>query len=123
VLLRLARHPPTNAATLADVPGVGPAVVERLGSTILGALGSCCLATPEGQQNPLFASLEQWRAAVALTMGVPAYTVIPDGVLRSIAGMQPRNRLDLARIRGVGPRTLAKFGDDLLSLVSGAPTG
>jgi superfamily II DNA helicase RecQ len=55
---------------------------------------------------------------LAQTMGVPAYAVIPDGVLRAIAGAQPRSRLDLARIRGVGPRTLAKFGEDLLRLIT-----
>jgi len=116
VLLRLAKTPPANAAALADVPGVGPALAERLGGTILSALGTSCLASPV-EDDPVLASLEHWRAGMALTMGVPAYTVIPDGVLRSIAGAQPRSRLDLARIRGVGPRTLAKFGDDLLDIV------
>jgi len=119
VLLRLARHPPVNAAALADVAGVGPALAERLGRTILGALSPGCPVSPEMEKEDLvLASLERWRAGVALTMGAPAYAVIPDGVLRSIAGEQPRSRLDLARIRGVGPRTLAKYGDDLLSLLA-----
>jgi superfamily II DNA helicase RecQ len=117
VLLRLAKSPPATAAALADVPGVGPALAERLGGTILSALGTGCLASPV-EDDPVLVSLEHWRAGMALTMGVPAYTIIPDGVLRSIAGAQPRSRLDLARIKGVGPRTLAKFGDDLLGIVA-----
>ena len=40
VLLRLARRPPPTAAALAEEPGVGPAVAERLGGTILRALGA-----------------------------------------------------------------------------------
>ena len=116
VLLRLAKRPPADAAALADVPGVGPALAERLGRTILSALGSRCPAAPEVEEDPVFASLEQWRASMAETMGVPAYAVIPDGVLHAIAGAHPHTRLDLARIRGVGPRTLAKFGEDLLRL-------
>ncbi len=118
VLLRLARQPPTDAAALADVPGIGPALAERLGGSILRALGAGCLDATQMEEDPWLASLNQWRAGVALTMGVPTYAVIPDGVLHAIAVARPKSRLDLARIRGVGPRTLAKFTDDLLSIVS-----
>jgi ribonuclease D len=118
VLLRLARQPPTDAAALADVPGVGPSLTQRLGRTILGALGTGAAPTPQAQGDGVFAALDQWRNGVADAMGVPAYAVVSDGVLRSIAAAQPRSRLELARIRGVGPRTLAKFSDDLLSAVS-----
>jgi ATP-dependent DNA helicase RecQ len=121
VLLRLARHPPAEAAALADVSGVGPALAERFGGTILSALGTGRPAAPV-KDDPVLASLERWRGEVAATMGVPAYAVIPDGVLRAIAVAQPRSRLDLARIRGLGPRTLAKFADDLLAKAPCRPT-
>ena len=122
-LLRLAQRPPDHAAALADVPGVGPALAERLGGTILRALGSLGPAPVEGEEDPLLGCLEHWRAGVAEAMGVPAYAVIPDGVLRSIANANPQSRLDLARIKGVGPRTLAKFGEDLLSIVARSDEG
>ena len=116
VLLRLARTPPTDAAGLADVPGVGPALTARLGGVILGAL-SPEPPNPEAKlDNELFRSLAEWRAGVARDMGVPAYVVIPDVVLRAISAAQPETRMDLAQIRGVGPRLLAKFADDLLRL-------
>ena len=118
VLLGLARRPPPDAAALADVRGVGPALAERLSRTILGALGGTDPAPAEQENDPIIAALEHWRAGVAQTMAVPAYAVIPDSVLRAIALARPGTRLDLARIRGVGPRTLAKFADDLLSIVS-----
>ena len=118
VLLRLAKRPPADAAALADVPGVGPALAERLGGTILKALGTCSPAPTEVEDDPVLASLQHWREGIAQTMGVPDYAVISDGVLHAIASAQPRSRLDLARIRGVGPRTLAKFGDDLLSIIA-----
>ncbi|MEO7138281.1 MAG: ATP-dependent DNA helicase RecQ [Gemmatimonadales bacterium] len=113
-LLQLARHPPADAAALADVPGVGPWLAERLGGTILHAISSDGPVPLAVQENAALTSLERWRAAIAREMGVPAYAVIPDGVLRAIAVAQPQSRLDLARIRGVGPRTLAKFADQLL---------
>src|SRR5688572_29118321 len=116
VLLRLARQPPSDAASLADVPGVGPELASRLGAVVLRALS----AEPEFQDppaDPIYLRLEAWRAGVAGEMGVPAYVVLPDAVLRAVSARRPETRVDLAGIRGVGPRTLAKFADDLLRLV------
>jgi ATP-dependent DNA helicase RecQ len=117
VLLRLAKCPPADPAALADVPGVGPALAERLGGAILGALASCQADRTAPGKDPLLASLEQWRAGVAREMGVPAYVILSDSALRAISDARPDTRSELARARGVGPRTLAKFGDDLLRLV------
>ncbi len=115
VLLRLARHPPANIAALADVPGVGAALATRLGGTMMRALlpnaevSSACQA-----ESTVLPVLDEWRAGVARQMGVPPYVVISDAVLRGISEVQPQTRIDLARIRGVGPRLLAKFAEDLL---------
>ena len=114
VLLSLARCPPADAAALADVPGVGPALAERLGGTILAALGSPDREAPTADSQPTCSALETWRAAVARELGVPKYTVLTDAVLRAIAIERPQTREELARIPGVGPRLLAKFGDDVL---------
>jgi ATP-dependent DNA helicase RecQ len=121
-LLRLARQTPADAASLADVPGVGPVLAARLGGVILRALSS-------GQErddppaDPLYLKLEAWRAAVAEQMGVPSYVVTPDAVLRAISARRPETRVELAAIRGVGPRLLAKSADDLLQLVRGGEGG
>ena len=119
VLLRLARCPPADAAALADVPGVGVAVAERLGGAILGALSPGPLSSSEQavSEDSLLESLQSWRAGVAHAMGVPFYVVMSNAVLQSIWETRPQSRAELARIRGVGPRTLAKFGDDLLGIV------
>jgi ATP-dependent DNA helicase RecQ len=118
VLLRLARSPPSDAASLADVPGVGPALAERLAGAILAALGSGGEHPNPLSTDPLQTSLDQWRAGVARDMGVPGYAVLTDATLRAIASARPQNRGELARIVGVGPRTLAKFGDGLLRHIS-----
>jgi ATP-dependent DNA helicase RecQ len=73
-------------------------------------------ADPPGD-DPALAVLTEWRAGVALEMGVPPFLVLSDAVLRAILAARPESRLDLARIRGVGPRALAKFADDILRLV------
>jgi len=115
VLLALARNPPATAAALADVPGVGPALAARLSGAILGALDGKS-EEPLPSHHPLISVLQQWRAGVARDMGVPAYTVLPDSALSSIATQRPCTRLELAKVHGVGPRALAKFGDSLLEI-------
>ena len=125
VLLRLARQPPADAASLADVPGVGPALAARLGGTILRALASRDAATRASDdeathaadEDPRVSAVIAWRAGVAREMGVPPFLVVRDAVLRDIVTARPESRLDLAKIRGVGPRLLAKFADDLLRLL------
>jgi ATP-dependent DNA helicase RecQ len=118
VLLRLARNPPADAASLADVPGVGAAVTERLGGAILRALSSASVDSEHCSNDPVFTELQTWRTGIAREMGVPAYAIISDGVLRAISEAGPKSRSELARIRGLGPRAFAKFGENLLALVA-----
>jgi ATP-dependent DNA helicase RecQ len=120
VMLRLARDPPADPASLADVPGVGPALAERLGGSILQALSPSELPPPAAGDSPPLRALDRWRTEVAGTMAVPPYMVVPDSVLRAIAAARPQTREELARIRGVGPRTLGKFAEDLLRVVGDA---
>ena len=117
ILLRLARTPPRDAAALADMAGVGVAVTERLGGAILRALAPpAARGNTDHPADPLLQSLREWRSTVSRTMGVPAYAVCTDSVLHAIAKQRPRCRLELAAIRGVGPRLLEKFAADLISL-------
>jgi ATP-dependent DNA helicase RecQ len=119
VLLRLAKCPPADAAALADIPGVGPAMASRLGGAILGALAGgspAAASTRPGERLSLLVSLQNWRARVAGELGVPAYVVLTDGILGAIAERKPQTRDDLARLPGIGPRSLAKFSDALLDI-------
>jgi len=119
VLRRLAEHPPASAGALADVPGVGPTLAARVGGVILRALGSEPPAASARQVAPaLRDSLERWRDGVSATMGVPAYQVLSDAALDALAAGDVADRSSLARLPGVGPRTLAKFGEALLRLVT-----
>jgi ATP-dependent DNA helicase RecQ len=120
VLLRLAEAPPADATALADVPGVGPVLTGQFGGAILAALHLDESVRDSAETRPpeisLLVSLQNWRAGVARGMGVPAYLVLTDSILQKIVEARPQNRQELARIRGIGPRTLAKFADDLLHL-------
>lgn len=117
VLMRLASSPPGSAAALADVPGVGPALAERFGATILGALN--VKPGAEGTQNhgPVWKVLSEWRRKTAREMGVPAYLVVSDSALRALADTDPAVSDPLGRVAGLGPRTREKFGAELLRLL------
>lgn len=124
VLLHLARKPPASAAELAEAPGVGAALAGKFGGTILRALNSQPAPGRErSTASALRLSLEQWRTRVAASMGVPEYQILNDATVEALAAGQAHDRPSLARLPGVGPRTLAKFGDELLRLVNSAHSG
>src|SRR5207247_6284464 len=121
-LLRLARRPPTTAAALAEVPGVGPALAERLGGTILRALGTLPGGgEPRPDETPLRAALETWRSRAAAQMGVAPYLILGDGALETLATAAPAEAGSALRLAGLGPRARRKFGDELLRLLRPHP--
>ena len=48
----------------------------------------------------------------------PAYTVVVDAALEAIAETRPASMADLARIKGIGPAKLDRFGPALLAVVA-----
>jgi ATP-dependent DNA helicase RecQ len=114
VLLRLARNPPATAAALADVPGVGPAIAERYGGLILGALERVSEGRASVAADPVAEALEQWRTAVAQEMGVPAYVVLGDRALAALAAAPAGSE---TRAVPAGPRFRAKFEAEVQRLL------
>jgi ATP-dependent DNA helicase RecQ len=114
VLLQLARNPPATAAALADVPGVGPAIAERYGGLILGALERVPDGRAPAAADPVADALEQWRTAVAREMGVPAYVVLGDRALAALAAVPADPE---ARAVPAGPRFRAKFEAEVQRLL------
>ena len=77
-----------------------------------------------GQYDPhLFERLRDWRAQVAAETDKPAYTVLVDSALAAIAETRPASMADLARVKGIGPAKLDRFGTALLAVVSGRAAG
>ena len=68
--------------------------------------------------NVLATLLRQWRAAKAKEEGVPAYTILQQKALQSIATNMPRTPQELKKQLGVGPKTIEKYGDEILSIVT-----
>ena len=66
----------------------------------------------------LYEALAAWRKRRASSEAVPPYVVFHNSVLAAIADARPRSRAELARIAGVGPAKLDRYGDDVLALVA-----
>jgi DNA helicase-2/ATP-dependent DNA helicase PcrA len=71
---------------------------------------------PEG---PVFAALREWRLRRAKEDGVPAFVVFHDRTLAEIADRAPATLDELARISGVGPTKLDRYGPDVLAALGG----
>jgi ATP-dependent DNA helicase RecQ len=71
----------------------------------------------EGVDRNLFERLRQWRRRVADSRGKPAWTILDDKALRSIARDQPDSPAALLRCKGIGEKRLADHGAAILEIV------
>jgi DNA helicase II / ATP-dependent DNA helicase PcrA len=69
---------------------------------------------------PAFGALRNWRLERAKADDVPAYVVFHNSTLAEIAERQPRTLAELARVPGVGPAKLERYGADLLAALAAA---
>jgi ATP-dependent DNA helicase RecQ len=60
------------------------------------------------------------RREIARREHLPAYCVFADKTLQEMAVRRPRSRDDLLEVRGVGPAKVEKYGEQFLTLISGA---
>ena len=65
----------------------------------------------------LFQQLKEWRSRKAKELGIALFQILHQRVLIQIVIHLPDNRRDLKKIKGVGKKTLQKYGEDLLALV------
>lgn len=78
-----------------------------------------CAGCPPTYDVDLFERLRQWRLQAAAEAKVPAYVVFTDATLVAIAELLPADTAALARIPGVGPTKLERYGDAVLAVLAG----
>ncbi|MET9337847.1 DNA helicase RecQ [Nonomuraea sp. NPDC003804] len=71
------------------------------------------------EAQPLYELLRAWRGATAKEQGVPAYVIFHDATLREIAAGRPGTMAELAGVSGVGESKLAKYGEQVLAVLTG----
>jgi DNA helicase-2/ATP-dependent DNA helicase PcrA len=65
--------------------------------------------------DPVLTALKAWRLERAKRDEVPAFVVFHDTTLEEIARRRPRQLGELAKVSGVGPTKLERYGDELLA--------
>ena len=86
-------------------------------SRFLAELG---VAEPErpAADDPTVKALKAWRLERARKDEVPAFVVFHDKTLEEIARRRPRELWELAKVSGVGPTKLERYGPELLQALS-----
>lgn len=77
-----------------------------------------CSQCPPSYEEQTFDALRQWRKDVALAAEVPAFVVFTDATLTAIAEARPASLEELARLAGVGPSKLEKYGEAVLEVLT-----
>ncbi len=62
-------------------------------------------------------ALRAWRLQAARTGRVPAFRILSDKALRSVAAFAPKDAGELGAIHGVGRRVVEKYGTAILAIV------
>ena len=73
---------------------------------------------PGDSDDPLFAALREWRTGRARIDAVPPYVIAHDDTLKAIADVRPRTLSGLARVKGMGPARIEKYGDEILQVLA-----
>jgi DNA helicase II / ATP-dependent DNA helicase PcrA len=71
----------------------------------------------------LLEALHAWRSDLARRTSKPTYTVLGDATLSAIAELKPTTVPELARVQGIGPAKIDRYGPELLALVAGRDAG
>jgi len=76
-----------------------------------------CSQCPPTYEEQTFTALREWRKDAARSADVPAFVVFTDATLTAIAEARPSSLEELARLAGVGPSKLEKYGEAVLAVL------
>lgn len=72
--------------------------------------------TPGAQY--VFECLKQWRTEKAEALNVPKFMICHNSELINIAFHHPKNVVELKRIKGFGDKKIAKYGEEIISVLN-----
>jgi superfamily II DNA helicase RecQ len=75
------------------------------------------VAAAKDPSGPLVEALKQWRLAEAKKAGIPAFRILTDKALQSIAEDLPANDEELNEVKGVSARIVKQHGAAILKIV------
>jgi DNA helicase-2/ATP-dependent DNA helicase PcrA len=62
--------------------------------------------------------LREWRRQEAAEQKLPAYCVFTDATLIALAEARPRTAAELAKVQGLGPTKVSKYGEQVLAILA-----
>jgi ATP-dependent DNA helicase RecQ len=71
----------------------------------------------KGEPQPLFDLLSNWRLEQARQQGVPPFQILHQRVMHRIAAREPQTQEALLRIKGIGPRKLEDYGEEIIGII------
>lgn len=72
----------------------------------------------KAKRKQLKAELTQYRIDQASSISKPAYNIFTNAALDGICASLPTNEEELLKVKGIGPKKLEMYGDDILEIVS-----
>jgi ATP-dependent DNA helicase RecQ len=114
-LVRQGRKFPT--VWLADRPLEDTAARANPGAST-GTRRSATKATTSRGVSPLLRALDDYRRKTARTLRWKVYMVFAKRVILAIDRARPKTRAALAKVPGLGPAKIERFGADILALVA-----
>jgi len=72
--------------------------------------------TPHKSMNELKEKILVWRKNMSVKMNLPQYCILKNNVIDQIIIKNPKTKIDLENIKGVGKIIIEKYGNDILSL-------
>ena len=107
----------------ADVVAEAPAMIGR-GKKRTWDSRAAPVATPNVPTDDagaeLLRKLKALRKRIADSKNLPAYIVFSDAALIDMVHLKPRTEDEFLMVSGVGPKKLAQYGAEFLSLINGA---
>jgi ATP-dependent DNA helicase RecQ len=72
----------------------------------------------DGVEKEAYDALRAWRAAAAKMEGIPPYMIATNKQVAQIVRIKPASREALGKVEGIGEAKIAKYGDQVLEVLS-----
>ncbi|MDH5187221.1 MAG: HRDC domain-containing protein, partial [candidate division WOR-3 bacterium] len=69
-------------------------------------------------EEQIYQALRKWRLKKAEESDLPAYCVLSNATLHNIAKTKPSSLWELLEIKGLGKKTIKKFGEEIIEIMS-----
>lgn len=127
VLLNIQERKPCNVSQLLEVDGISDDFANRYGEEFINEYNKRTrLQSRTHQSNdalsgsmdsvPLYVALKQLRAQQARELELPAFCIFNNAVLVNLVRIRPRTTDKLSKVKGVGPKKIARFGGKIIEI-------